>query len=185
MYTYTCIYVHVCHNVYIHVGHNVKYMYTHLEIEARGAYNFTSTCTHYLNGVPCTCMNMCIIALIFPGREGLAMLLSTHSSAPVHVRWMIVKCIPLPPQAYSNLPPSNEEVQKRRDMRNKILRAKGVYLPDPSVKNAASPSLTRWERERVQHPVHSQVVQYFLVSSTLVFLPTVPSVWWCLAVCLM
>ncbi|CAI8049801.1 Hormone-sensitive lipase [Geodia barretti] len=57
-------------------------------------------------------------------------------------------------QAYSDVAPSNEEVQRRRDLRNRVLRAKGVYIPDPNVKNVASPSVPRKnpEKERTEAP---------------------------------
>ena len=52
-------------------------------------------------------------------------------------------------QAYSDVAPSNEEVQRRRDLRNKVLRAKGVYIPDPNVKNVASPSVPRFACQHI------------------------------------
>jgi hypothetical protein len=57
-------------------------------------------------------------------------------------------------QAYSGSAPSNEEVQRRRDLRNRILRAKGVYLPDPNVKNVASPSVPRFACQYIHSGAH-------------------------------
>ena len=64
----------------------------------------------------------------------------------LHVNDSLTHSLLLPTlQAYSGVPPSNDDVKEHREMRSKILRAKGVYLPDPSSKNAASPSLMRLE----------------------------------------
>jgi hormone-sensitive lipase len=59
---------------------------------------------------------------------------------------VLINCM----HAYSNMPPDQEEVQKRRDQRTKILRAKGVYLPDPSTKNTSPPSLPRRQGDKLE-----------------------------------
>ena len=69
-------------------------------------------------------------------------------SSPAGVKYQLTGCniyrpVCSTPQAYVGSPPTNEDVLKRKELRKKLLKAKGIYLPDPDAKNVGSPGLTR------------------------------------------